>query len=769
MRQSNNSGHADQFERWLGPLPFGLFLALALLACFPQVLLGFDSFFTRDYGVLAYPNIAFQRDCLWRGELPLWNPYSNCGQPFLAQWGTMTLYPGALIYLLLPLPWSLSMFCFVHVWLGGFGMYCLTRRWTNSAFGGALAGTAYVFNGINFASFVWPNYLVTLGWMPFVVLLAERAWREGGRWIVGASIVATLQMLSGAPEVILFTWLIVAALWFCDALRAPVSSAPFLRRMIVIVLLTSGLMAAQLLPFFELLHASHRDVNFGTDKWQLPLWGWANFLVPLYNAFETPSAQYYQYSQGFLSSVYLGGFVLALALVSLLRWPDPRLWVLAGLAVFAVFFAFGDQTPVFHFARKALPFLGLARFPVKFLFVVNFVVPLLAGCGVAAAMQGRRQGTVTFAGILMLGMIAMIAWAAYGERFVDYSSWPENFRGNMHFTWHTPAPGKLLPDGISNTIFRAAILILSLVGFSIAVRSGLRPMPAFLALALIVFDARIHTPNQNPILPAHQFTETAWPEEIRPVAGTARVMISPEAEDFLTFVSSTNAQRVWGVKRRAEWSNLNLLDRVPKMNGSSTLQTREERLVEQTLYSMTNRLPAGLLDFLGVTWITTSNASSWTARSTALPWISAGQRPVLADEATALTMLTNSTFDPKSVVILPMSANTHVSQSNRVSAQVSGVKFTANSVEAVVDSPQPTFATIAQSFYPAWQATVDGKATPLLRANLAFQSIPLPPGAHRLRLVYHDRSFRLGAFISAGTLMLTVLLWWRLGKAYRAR
>ena len=92
------------------------------------------------------------------------------------------------------------------------GMYFLTRRWTDSNAAAAFAGTLYVFNGVMFASFAWPNYLATLAWMPFLVLLAERATREGGRWIVGTALVGALQMLTGAPEVILFTWIIVGVL-----------------------------------------------------------------------------------------------------------------------------------------------------------------------------------------------------------------------------------------------------------------------------------------------------------------------------------------------------------------------------------------------------------------------------------------------------------------------------------------------------------------------------------------------------------------------------
>jgi len=49
----------------------------------------------------------------------LLNPLNDFGLPFLAQWNTMTLYPGSLIYLLFPLSWSLGIFCLAHLFLGG--------------------------------------------------------------------------------------------------------------------------------------------------------------------------------------------------------------------------------------------------------------------------------------------------------------------------------------------------------------------------------------------------------------------------------------------------------------------------------------------------------------------------------------------------------------------------------------------------------------------------------------------------------------------------
>src|SRR5438105_3165020 len=93
-------------DRWFTPVRLGCLLVAALIALFPDVFFGGRTFFYRDYALFGYPLAHYHRECFWRGEVPLWNPLSNCGLPYLAQWNTMILYPLSGIYLLLPLPWS---------------------------------------------------------------------------------------------------------------------------------------------------------------------------------------------------------------------------------------------------------------------------------------------------------------------------------------------------------------------------------------------------------------------------------------------------------------------------------------------------------------------------------------------------------------------------------------------------------------------------------------------------------------------------------------
>src|SRR6266404_5214527 len=133
---------------WFTPGRLALVLGLLLLAAYPEVILGTHSFFNNDFGVFTYPVAHYTRESIWRGELPLWNPYSNCGLPFLAQWNTTVCYPLSWFYILFPLPWSLNYFCLGHVVLAGVSMYWLAHRWTANRFAASVAGLAYAFNGL---------------------------------------------------------------------------------------------------------------------------------------------------------------------------------------------------------------------------------------------------------------------------------------------------------------------------------------------------------------------------------------------------------------------------------------------------------------------------------------------------------------------------------------------------------------------------------------------------------------------------------------------
>src|SRR5665213_3260434 len=379
MSESNERRALD----WFTPFRFAILLALLIFAAFPQVVLGLETFVARDYGFFAFPLAHFQRQCFWRGELPFWNPYNNCGVPFLAQWNTMPLYPPSLIYLTLPLTWSLSFFCLLHLWFAGLGMYFLARRWTASNFAAAFAGVAFAFNGFTLNLLMWPSHIATFAWMPWVVLAVELAWREGRQKIILAAFAGAMQMLAGGPETIFLTWLIVAALWLQQFIKSDSPRAAMFWRFPFVIALVIALSAAQLLPFLDLVAHAQREAGFADLRWSMPGRGWANFLVPM--AFGTTGTEgiFFQHGQYWTSSYYLGLGALWLALVALVCLRERRVWLLGGIALAGLVFALGENTPVLPALQKIIPQLSFITYPVKYVCVVIFTVPLLAAFALA--------------------------------------------------------------------------------------------------------------------------------------------------------------------------------------------------------------------------------------------------------------------------------------------------------------------------------------------------------------------------------------------------
>jgi uncharacterized membrane protein YfhO len=56
--------------------------------------------------------------------------------------------------------------------------------------------------------------------------------------------------------------------------------------------------------------------------------------------------------------------------------------------------------------------------------------------------------------------------------------------------------------------------------------------------------------------------------------------------------------------------------------------------------------------------------------------------------------------------------------------------------------------------YPGWQATVDGSPAQIERANHAFTGVVVSPGKHRVQFLYRPAAFRVGLYLSLGTLFV---------------
>src|SRR5207342_1951058 len=130
--------------------------------------------------------------------------------------------------------------------LAGIGMHALAFRWTKNRFAASVAGLAFGLNGLSLNCLMWTSNLAALAWLPLTILCVERAWREGRRHILWGGLAASMQMLSGAPEIVLTTWLMLGTLWITQIRKDTCSFRISGRRLGLVVLIVGGLTAVQM-------------------------------------------------------------------------------------------------------------------------------------------------------------------------------------------------------------------------------------------------------------------------------------------------------------------------------------------------------------------------------------------------------------------------------------------------------------------------------------------------------------------------------------------
>jgi hypothetical protein len=760
-----------QADAWFTPVRFAVMLFVFLVAAYPDMFLFVftdRTFFFRDFGYFGYPLAHYYRESFWRGELPLWNPLSNCGLPFLAQWNTLVLYPGSLFYLLLPLSWALGFFCLGHLLLAGVGMYHLSYRWTGNRLAASVAGLAFAFNGLSLNCLMWPNNVAALGWMPVIVLAVEWACREGGRRLIWAALAGAMQMLTGAPEFILFTWVFLGMLVLGHWIRGRPGRPLWVGRFLLLVILVAGLTAAQTFPFLELLSQSQRSSGFAVTDWSMPGTGWANLLVPMFHTLQKRQGVWFQQGQLWTSSYYLGIAVIALALLAMGRIRERRVGLLVAASLAGLILALGDQGYVFAWLRKGIPQFGFMRFPIKFIVALTFSVPLLAAFAVQRhqLLDPDKLGRFWRWALLLGGgfcvLVAGILWFEFRHPLVEGAqteTWPN--------TWHSGSS-------------RAAFLVLGL-GALFALRQVTRPQTRILLrlgfLLLLGLDVLTHAPRQNPTVPRWLFTANLpklVPEsrmKPQPEHGQSRAMLSLPADMWHRFHATDQPVNDYYFSRRGLFSNCNLLDGLPKVNGFFSLYPREADRVIGLLYSptnfllSTNRTHPALYDFLSVSQVTApGKPMDWEPRESYLPMVTAGARPVFADEPTTLQALFSPGFAPRDEVYLPLEARASVSARPDPSARVSETRFSAHRIGLEIQAAQPSVLVFSQAYYPSWRAYVDGQPVRIWPANLGFQALEVPggPRAHTVRLAYEDRSFQGGLLVTGLTLVACLALWLRL-------
>jgi hypothetical protein len=91
--------------------------------------------------------------------------------------------------------------------------------------------------------------------------------------------------------------------------------------------------------------------------------------------------------------------------------------------------------------------------------------------------------------------------------------------------------------------------------------------------------------------------------------------------------------------------------------------------------------------------------------------------------------------------------------------QVKFVRYEPGRIEMEANLEAPGFLVLADTYFPGWKASVDGKETPIVRANRVMQAIPMTAGKHHVELWITSRSLVVGGVLSVAS-WLGLLAWY---------
>jgi hypothetical protein len=360
-----------------------LFLTVLGLLFFGDLVLHPTQVLYADHSDLLAMHLPMKRFLVrsWQqtGELPLWNPYSLAGMPFVHDVQVAAFYPLHGPLYLLPeerIGAALSWLVVLHVLIAGWCMYEYARWRGLDGMGALVAAVGYMFAGKWLLHVLaGGHYILTpLAWLPLVLLFLEQAIeRRSFLRATWAGSVFALIILGTHPQMTLYAGVFIA-LWSVGGVRYRVRG---LCMGISTALVAVSLSAVQLLPALEAAPETSRSVGVAARDIV------AVAAPSLLGLIGPGWAQSWE-DRGGLAVLW----VAAAAMAPLLCRGRARFE--AAVALLLLFFSVGGAALL-----QWLPAFRLFQIPVRMLMMLALPVALLAGRTTQALLgEGNTGGLI---------------------------------------------------------------------------------------------------------------------------------------------------------------------------------------------------------------------------------------------------------------------------------------------------------------------------------------------------------------------------------------
>jgi hypothetical protein len=708
-----------------------------------------------------YPWQSLVTSIIQKKQFPLWNPYNFSGTPLFANIQSSVLFPPKLLYFILPQHIAWTILVILQPFLSMLFMYWFVRTVGCSKKGAIISAVSYAFClfASTFLQYNTINHILYL--LPLSLVCIEHL---KNRFRISYALFLVISVSMGVFAGHIQVWSgFIAFLLLYTAIRLISDSTNSKRvqlffEVVLPVLFGIGISAVQFLPTFELILQSARTnqpYNFLIEHLLLQPYQLILYLIP--DLFGNPANRNYLLSDSYpAKSLYIGlvPFIFALCTV----WSVKRneiiktfwlLFIIIGLCIV--------RSPISGlFYRIPIPFVSTSS-PSNYIFLLSASLSVLAGFGIDAIYKKNNAFVMR---------ILMTLFSVFILTFL--------IAKQQHFA-----------ISIKNYIFSFGLFLIACTLLFIRLHVPKVRTACLVMLFLLTFaDLFYFFHKFNPFVPAsYLYPNNSFTMWLTQKPGYDRVWgyggagLQENIASQLRYYSSEGydplypkryGQLIQSSKNGAivtEFTNQTRSDAVIHPGwGQTDMATNPYRLkilaLTATKYIFTRiEDPISEQTFPIASFELIDEFDGWRIfrYKQALPRTFVTNRyEIYASNDQFQQKFYNPTFDPKTTILLEEKPDISVSDIPLAStATIENVNNNTITITAV--SNQPALLFLSDTYYPGWNAYVDGVRTKIYLAYYAFRAVAIPEGEHQVEFRYEPASFLLGLKISTACTMLVLV------------